>query len=185
LYKIPTLRSAQIVENDTPADFRPDGLPPYSIEVIAWGGSRDEILDALLQSKSAGVATWGNRIGTVEDEYGQVHTFRYSRPTLKDVYIQVELTTDIEFPADGQDQVTNAIVEYVGGVDLSGQFHAGLGVGEDVRISKLMDVIHNISGVKGAHVYIGFDSSSLQEADLELGYREKAQTSTDLITYVV
>jgi uncharacterized phage protein gp47/JayE len=185
LHKIPTLRSAQILENPTPDDFRPDGLPPYSIEVIVWGGTKDEILDALLQSKSAGIMTWGNRIGTIEDEYGQVHTFRYSRPDLVDIYLEVHLTTGVEFPVDGRDQVTNAIISVIGGVDLTGQFHTGLDVGEDVRISRLHDVIHNIAGVEGAHVYISRDNLSFNEADIAIGSREKAHTDTSLITYVL
>ena len=71
-----------------------DGVGPHSFETLVQGGTDQQIRDAILANKPAGIATFGSVSGTAVDDEGKIHTIRFSRPTTLPIYVQVTLTKD-------------------------------------------------------------------------------------------
>jgi uncharacterized phage protein gp47/JayE len=113
------------------------GLPPHSIEVLVRGGADQDIIDAIWASKAGGIETYGGESGTAIDARGKSHTLRFSRPAEVPIYAVVELTSNADYPADGDTQVKNAIKAH----------GESLGIGADVITSAIYESIFSVSGV--------------------------------------
>lgn len=159
----PELESVILFENVTnEEDVR--GLPPKSFEVIVYqaGGvtSRDqEIADAIFAAKPAGIQTYGTEENTVTDSQGFEHTIYFSRPTEVDIYLELDLTTDDDYPLDGDDQLKAAIVAW--GNDL--------GAGQKVIVfPALMTVIGTIPGITDVEVRIDTAGSPTTDDNIDI-----------------
>lgn len=88
-----------------------DGVPPHSIEALVRGGDDQEIFDAILANIGAGIGMAGTELGTSVDDAGDEQDIRFSRPDEIELYAELDLIVDPnEFPDDGADQVSAAIV---------------------------------------------------------------------------
>ena len=183
LYKINSTKHVQVLENNKSLDFRPEGLPPNSIEVVVWGGTNDEVLEALLRSKPAGVNTYGKNIGTIQDEFGQRHQFRYSRAREVNIYIDAEIVTSNSFPANGGNMIKNICADVIGGEDLNGSFHPGkIGVGDTIYQSEVESEIHSqISGIRSIETKFGLSDDDTNDQDISMGDRETPIVKPDNI----
>ena len=143
--------SIRVIENSTGAVV--SGQDPHSVQVVVLGGTTQEILDEIWESKPAGIATYGTSSGTVTDGAGDTHTVKYTVPTTVTIHIKVTLTTDSSYPTDGADQVKQQILlalangltesEVLQGTVTTGQ---GL-VGEDVLSGLVVKAIYTVDGV--------------------------------------
>lgn len=68
------------------------GRPPHSIEVIVAGGDAAEIAQQILNSKAAGIQTYGSIEVEVPDAYGGSITVRFNRPAYVYCWFSVSLT---------------------------------------------------------------------------------------------
>lgn len=128
--------AASIFENDT--DLIIGIRTPHSIEAVVSGGADQDIWDALFDSKAAGIATVGAESGSHTDSQGTIHTVKFSRPTIRDIWIEINVTVNSEYPADGDTQVANALKAF-------GDTHV---VGQDViPIPQLIGTIDQIPGI--------------------------------------
>lgn len=106
LVDVSNVQSAEVLENIT--DFtNADGIPPHSIEVIVYDGSpaaveNDEIAQVIFDSKSEGIATYGNESGTATDDAGETHTINFTRPVDRDVYLTITVTLGTGYVGDDE-----------------------------------------------------------------------------------
>lgn len=78
--------SCTVFFNDT--DFADsNGLPPHSVEILVYGGTTQDIAEAIWESVGAGTATYGTRSDTVTDSEGVSQTVRWSRPTEINIWV--------------------------------------------------------------------------------------------------
>lgn len=152
-----------------------DGLPPKSVEVLALGGDDPAIFQEVFDSVDAGIETYGNQTGTVTDTAGNPWTVKFSRPTLKPIYIEVDLQKiDGTYPLDGDDQVKLAIVEQL-------KF-PGHSFGTDVTAWQVSSVVDKILGVFDVtDVRIGLAPGPVGSARIMIGVRELATFDTSRI----
>lgn len=144
--------SVSIFVNDTNTDNTGSGgLPEHSFEIVAAGGNTNEIGGAILETKAAGDTSYGGANGTkttasdVELPNGQTLDVDFSRPS--EVQIYVDVTVDKTDEYAGDDELKDAIVEYIGGIRTSGTDVDGLDVGENVIYTELMAQIQMVEGV--------------------------------------
>jgi uncharacterized phage protein gp47/JayE len=131
-----------------------DGVPPHSIEALVRGPESPDsefdqsIWDALLAGVAAGIRTHGDEVGTATDDEQTEHEMAFTRPTELDIYVDVTVTKDPdEYPADGDDLVKEAIVDY-GDLQL---------VGKDVVASRIAAAVFDVAGVLDVDVRIYTD----------------------------
>lgn len=86
------------------------GLPPKSIEVIAHGGTDEDVAEAIFDTKAAGIETYGHAPNDVTeivtDSMGINHTINFTRPDDIDIHFVIVIDIDAAtYPSDGDDQI--------------------------------------------------------------------------------
>lgn len=151
LLALTDVQSASIYENDTIATDG-DGRPPKSYECVVWQGDDTDIANKIFETKPVGIETVSTQSGgskiteVVSDSQGNPHTIYFSRPDFIDIYIEFDVSVDSTYPADGDDQIKAAVVDY----------GATLGVGADVIVyPKLIGALDDIQGLTNIVTRIG------------------------------
>ena len=142
------------------------GIPGKAFEAIIFqtGGSTDrdqEIAQAIWDSKPAGIESHGDVSKTVTDSQGFDHTLKFSRPVEIDIYLILDLTIDSLYPADGDTQVENAMVEW--GNDL--------GAGIDVIVfgtNSLVAQLNAIPGITDVVVKVGIAPAPTLDNNIDI-----------------
>lgn len=154
-----------------------DGLPPHSFETVVQGGTNLDVATAIYESKSAGIATYGVTTQNVTDSQGFVKPIKFTRPTVTNIYVVVNVTRDpLTFPADGVDQIKAAIASYG---------DANYRIGSDVVSSALIPPCFDISGVLDVPLpLIGLTliPAPSSSATIAIGPRALADLDTTRIT---
>lgn len=179
---VPGVRSAKVRHNTTMSVV--NGMPPKSVSVVVLGGSDADVAQAIHKTIAAGIEPHGDIEVYVEDVGGELQLIRFSRAQVVDVYASIQLTTSASYPLDGDTQVTDAVIKYIGGVDSRGEMHQGLGLNETVIWSAVIEAVRSVEGVVDVDVQIGLDSGSLSRANIPIGTTEVAETSAEKITIV-
>lgn len=184
LNDVPDVISAVVIENNGDvADT--DGRPPHSFEVITLGGISSDIGAAILKSKPAGIQAYGSQTVTVNDDSGNPQTIGFSYATEIDVYVNINLTANASFPSDGVDQVKLEVLKYIGGVDADYNLYSGLGMGDDVIITKIINAIYNVNGVSDASVTVSTDNTTFDPSNISISATQVAQTAIDRVVVTV
>lgn len=150
-----------------------DGRPPHSVESLVVGGADQDILDELFNKKSAGIETHGTESGTVVDTQGNNHTLRFSRPTAVNIWLEVDVTVDASYPADGDDQVETRLLA----------FGDALEIGEDVIVyPSLISSFADVPGITDVAIRIGTAVSPTLDDNIVIAATEVADFDSARIT---
>jgi uncharacterized phage protein gp47/JayE len=151
--------SVTVYENKTDDDNTgTGGLPPHSFEAVVFGGDDQDVAETIFSKKAITARDYGGVHGTehsatvVSDTNGQTREITWSRPAALSISLNLDLVIDESYVGDNA--VRDDIVQYIGGTLANGSEVVGLGVGEDVRIDTLRDII-----VGDENGVIGFDQS--------------------------
>lgn len=150
-----------------------NGRPPHSVEALVVGGIDQSILDELFNKKSAGIETFGSTSGTVIDSQGNNHTISFSRPTSINIYLELDLTVDANYPADGDAQVQTRVLAY----------GDALQIGEDVIVNPvLISSFADVPGITDVVVRIGTAPSPTLDTNIAIAATEVADFDSARIT---
>lgn len=170
--------TALVYENDKDVPDLAYGLPPHSIEAVVYGGLDEDIANTIYHKKAGGVQTNGSCRVPVLTKSEQMVDIFFSRPYLKDIYIEIAgLETNNEYA--GEDSITEALVRFIGS-DASG----GLGIGEDVPYQGIPGVLMQVKGVIDFDFRIGLSMQGLRKEKISIGIREKAVTAADKVVVI-
>ena len=163
-------------ENDT--DFENEhGLPPHSIEIVAYGGLDEDIAKIIFQRKAAGIQTFGDTVVPVLTSSGQLYDVHFNRPVPRPVWVRVyNLVTNDQFPLDGIEQIKASIVRYIGG-----NTRGGLNIGKDVICVAIPTEVFKVSGVVDFKLKISGDGVNYGWKNIDIAPREKAVTEESLV----
>lgn len=163
-------------ENDTD-ETDANGLPPHSIEIIAYGGLDEEIAEAIYRRKAAGIQTFGNTTIPVINASGMTYDIHFSRPTPVNVWVKItDLVTDKYFPLDGMEQIKQSVVSYIG-ADTRG----GLNIGQPVICVHLPTEVLKVQGVVDFKLQISSDGKTFGQNNIEIAARQKAVTAESMV----
>lgn len=115
-----------------------DGIPAHAFEPVVLGGAANAVAQAIWDSQPAGIEAHGDTSGTAVDTDGENQTVEYTIPTEIRIYVDVEVTVDADYPADGDAQIKAAIAAWS---------QANLGAGDDVVVSQINRPVETISGI--------------------------------------
>ena len=178
-----SVRGAAIEENNTPQDNTDSGgLPPKSFRVIVLGGQDQNIAQALVETRSAGIESYGDNSATATLDDGSEYVENFDRATEQTVYVDITLSADDTFPSSGEQRIRDNIIRYIGGVTSSNTDYAGTDIGETVWHDIVFGAVMNVQGVYQADVYLGTSPDPTASDDLSIASDEIARTSSDNIT---
>ncbi|MFP4017562.1 MAG: baseplate J/gp47 family protein [Halanaerobiales bacterium] len=165
-----TEASACIVLENITMEEDDDGLPPKSFESIVYGGATQSIADAIFEKKPAGIEPFGETSVIVTDDSLNEQIVAFSRATPVDIYFEIDLATNSDFPSDGNDQVIENVVDYIDNLSIS----------DNVIYHKVIDVIFDVTGVEDVTtLYIGTDENPTGETNITIDSREVSETESD------
>jgi uncharacterized phage protein gp47/JayE len=149
-----------------------DGRPPKSFEMVVQGGDLDEIATEIFENKPAGIETFGSITRPLTDSQGFAQTVKFSRPTGIEIWVEIDLSVDANYPADGDDQVQAAIVA----------FGNGLGIGQDVIVfPKLICSIDSIPGITDVEIRVGTSASPTASDNIQVDAAEISEWDTSRV----
>lgn len=156
LFAVSGVRRVRVYENNTSA-VDANGLPANSIAPIIDGGDNADIAKAIFIKKAAGCQLFaaGTAV-TVNDVYDQypsnTATITFSRPIYVDQVINLTIFNDGTLPANVQDLIKTAVVEYAEGVLLPSNIgfnNRGYDIGQSVPVNQIATPINKIMGQYG------------------------------------
>jgi hypothetical protein len=156
-----------------------NGLPPRSIEVVVFDGdppalTDDQVAQLIFDSKPAGMLVFGLSSGTATDSLGSQHTIGFSRPTERQLYLEIGVAIDSVTGYAGEAALKEALVDlnesyFFQGRDVIGKLF--------VQTAMAFDGIWNIGNPK-----FDFVASPTNENDIVVGPREIVRLDTSRIT---
>ena len=168
------VRAATLINNPTMTTDSYN-TPAKAFQAFVLGGDNQAIFDTILENMPAGVEPYGTLTGTSTDLSGQEQDIGFSRAEEVSIFVNVTLTTNNAYPSDGAERIKNEIVRYVGGTDTNGGVYAGLNMGEDVVLSKIINRIYRIDGIDDVEVTLSTDGTTYDESNISIDIQQVAQ----------
>jgi uncharacterized phage protein gp47/JayE len=169
------VENVAVYENDT--NFTDgNGLPPHSVSAIVLGGDDDEIARTIWENKPYGIQTFGNTTVNIIDSQGFSRPINFKRPNPVFIYVDITLTADPSFPADGIELIKGYIIDYA---------KENFTVGEDVVYSRLYTPINQVAGHQIDSLEIGLSPSPTGTANIPIAYDEISQFTSANISVIV
>lgn len=167
-----------------------DGMPAHSFEVMVHDGFSPVVADAdigaiILANKPPGAKTHGNTSVTVTDEEGNQVVVKFSRPTQKEVYVDIFATKVSGATLPGG--ATNLLREH-----LTAEANALASPGADVVALALRAIVYNSRETKGytwlydvQSLELGFSASPGGTSNLTIADREIARIQLANVTATI
>lgn len=167
------VENVAVYENDTDVTDG-NGLPPHSFMAVVLGADSETVAHTIWLNKPTGITSVGNTLINVTDSQLFTHPINFERPTPIPIYITMTLTTDELFPADGEDQIKSAILEYS-----QSQFS----VGDDVIYTRLYTPINSVEGHQVDSLFIGTSPAPTNENNIAIPFNDIA--SFDSVNIII
>lgn len=168
LINLDNVSEVTIYENDT-STVDGNGVPAHSFLPIVVGGLSTDIANAIWDNKPIGILSYGNTTVSISDVQGFPHDISFSRPNALVIYISMDITTDVNFPANGNDLIKSNIIQY---------FADNLGTGDDVIYSRLYTPINAVGGHQVNTLTIGTSPSPVGVVNIPVAFDQIASVSS-------
>lgn len=171
LKSVTGVTDATVTENVT--DSTVNNVPPHSIFCLVNGGNDTDVAKAIFEKRAGGINTYGSTSVSITDSQGISHTINFSRPTHVNVWIKIDVTTNGDYPSDGNTRIIAVIKDYIDNI----------GVGQDVLIYKLIMTISslNLAGLDDMSITLSTDGTTYTANNLTIDSDKIAVTTTDKI----
>ncbi len=149
------------------------GVPAGNMWVIVLGGADDDIAEAMSAHKAGGVGFYGSSSGTYDNTTtGLTETYYFDRPSDVEVYVTVNVSTDSDYPVDGDDDISDALVAYF----------ATLTLDNDVAHSRLYTPVNDVDGHTIDSLYVDTSASPTATDDISIDPNQMAVITAARIT---
>ncbi|CAM6004925.1 unnamed protein product [Sphagnum balticum] len=150
-----------------------NGRPPHCFECVVNGGSNADVAETIWLAKPAGILTYGSSNYTITDSQGQTHVINFSRPSIINVYLIVNLEVNLTFPSNGATLVQELLANYIN----------ALGQGVSVVVEPYLAAqLASIPGIDYATILIGTAPDPTESNNIAIVAYQQAATQTDYIT---
>ena len=161
------------------------GNPPKSFQVFVYGGTDEDVAQAILESKAGGIQAFGTTIVEAIDASGFPHDIGFTRVDTVMIEVQITVTRNQFWPYNGVELIKEKILEYIGGIGPEGKQYSGLKVAQSVVRSYISSLVWPIGGIVDAVVLIAKEGETVAEQNIAIGEFEIARTSFDLIEVIL
>lgn len=170
ILSIDGVEDIRIYENDTDV-VDGNGVNGHSFLTIVEGGLGTEIAQAIWDNKPVGILSQGNTTVTVFDTMDLPHDISFSRPVAVNIYVSIDITTDSNYPQDGDQKIKDAIIAFID----------QLKIGDDVTYSRLYTPINSVPGHQVESLYIGTSPSPVGTSNIVINFDEIANIESSFI----
>lgn len=131
--------------------------------------------DAMQTAVSSNLLSGGSRVcGLVADSNGDNQFVCFSRPVDVLLYVEIDYIRNPEetFPADGEQQIIDALVD----------FGESFQIGEDIIYTKFFGVVHQVQGISGVVVRFDTVTPAVNQANISIDANEIGSIDSSRIT---
>lgn len=186
MLEVPGVRAAVVIENNlsTPDG---EGRPPHCIAPVVLGGDPQAVAEAIHSKKAGGISSYGSTVKTVRDKSGYDQAIGFSYATKAPIYVNVNLTKNNLFPANGVEKVKDEIIQYIGGDNAQNETYLGLGMAVTVKHAQVIGaILRTIPGIDDLTVTLRKgDSGEFAAANIPIGKTEVAETDAGKVVVTV
>ena len=165
--------SSLVVSNGTDATV--DGIPPHQFLTVIEGGDVEEIAATIWKNTPQGIDSHGALTETITDSQGFPQDINYSRPAEKEIYFKLTISTDLDFPASGEEDIKSAMVAFGS---------SNFGIGDDVLLSQFYTPINETPGITSIDLRMGLTPSPTATSNLVIDYEEISKYDTTRIELI-
>jgi uncharacterized phage protein gp47/JayE len=151
------------------------GLDPHSFLVLMLGGSDTDIAQTIWKHTPLGIASQGAQEVAIRTSQGLEQIVKFDRPVYVPIFAEINLTTDSDFPSGGENNIKQALSDYIA---------ANQTIGGKVVYSRLFGPVNETPGHEIVTLKIGLSSGSLSETTLAMDYNEIAVLPVANITII-
>lgn len=153
------------VHQNNGADVDSEGVPPQHIWAIVDGGADADIAEALYEHTAAGIGFHGTTtVPHTDPETSVTYDIKFERPTDIPIYIDVQITKTNAYPADGDDQIRQAMED----------FFINFELGQDVIQNQLYQAAYTIPGHTVTQIDIGLADPPVASANIPIALNQLA-----------
>ena len=135
------------------------------IEIVVSGGDDQEIATTIQRIKPVGTLTKGSETVVLTDENNNPKNIYFSRPVLKPIFVQINITGGDDFPLDGEEQVRSAITG----------FFETFSIGGVLRPSpNMIWALQGIPGISNLSITLSEDNTAFSSNPITLQNNEQA-----------
>jgi len=159
----------RVYENDT-SSTNADGITANKICAVVDGGTVQDIVDAIGNTKPPGSGTFGTTSGTFTDTRGNAKTINFMRPTAAAISVDIAITALTGYTSAYEDDIKAAVAAAIN----------ALLIGDDVLITRLYapatlagtaaGLTFNLTGLQ-----IQKNAGAMGVVDLTIAYDEIAE----------
>lgn len=190
MLEVPGVRAAVVLENnlDTWSGGSVNvGYPPHCIAPVVLGGDPQAVAVAIHSKKAGGIRSFGSTVRTVPDKSGFNQTIAFSYATQAPIYVNVELSKNAVFPANGARLVQDEVIRYIGGTNADNETYLGLGMAATVVHAQIVGtIIRTVPGIVDLTVTLRKGTSgSYSAANVPIGAVEVADTDAGKVAVTI
>lgn len=110
LEELADVQAAAVIEN-TGLETDSRGIPGKSYRPVIHPAGLDgpTLIRAIWEVAPAGIYCDGTHRYTVTDKYGEEQEFGYSDPTMSEIWVDIQVTANDDYPSDGNAQIVAAL----------------------------------------------------------------------------
>jgi uncharacterized phage protein gp47/JayE len=159
-----------------------NNVPPHRFAPIVDGGDNTEIAQAIYINHTAGDKSFGDVTEIITNSRGLPVDVSFSRPIDVNIWVIVNLTTNADFPQNGDELMKQVIVDYANGEFEADECDRGFKIAEDVIFSRLFTPINSICGHQVDSLFIGTAPSPTGTVNIPIAFNEASRFDVSRIT---
>lgn len=171
LLNIPAVEDAVVVSNGTDL-VSPEGIPAHTFLSSIIGGDDNEIANTIWKNTPQGIDSFGSTTINITDSQGFTQEIKFTRPSEIEIYFEVNIQTNTNFPGTGEDEIKQAIVDY--GIE-------NFKISDDVILSRFYTPINTVKGITSIQLFIGITSNPTGTSNITIDFDEISRYSTSRV----
>lgn len=157
-----------------------EGAPVHSITCVVEGGEIADIAQIIYENRGLGCYVNGDVETNITDDYDNITTIRFYRPTYVPIYINITIDELIGYTDDMEDEIKTAIADYIN----------SLQIGETLVWSSVIYAAVSVMTRQAKPTFsiksltMGKTASPTTTDDIEMAYNEVVQGDEDYIVVI-
>lgn len=149
------------------------GRPPNTFETIFLGGDESDVANAVFDKKPAGIATFGTRSVTIQDNTGRDRVVKITPAQTRNIIINVTLSVTAAFIAQDLIDLKNKYITYIGGTDSLSEYQLGTEIGQKLVYNKMLATTFAYDSVTDCTFTWGILGGQMVSTDITTNYNMK------------
>lgn len=151
-----------VIENRTNKN-NSNGMPPHSTQAVVKGGDDRQVARTIWINKTGGSEMVGSEVVTINDLTGNTQDIKFTRPTIVNVKVKVNITPRAGWSHKTAIQIRDALFEYI---------NSEIRIGENLVPGTLFNPLMSIGGFSINKVFLAKKGFQYAETPIDVSFSE-------------